>query len=178
MRGPLLAVGCAIGSADFSLWIFNFARSKIHRLKQAAYSKPNARPRLDLLGARFAHWPPAGWRLRRNTFAGAAVPVPVSVERPTRVLAGGTQFRPPPDSPEPISLWNCSARYTSYATTTAAEPNIATLAAISSHFIANLIFLLYFLSALSGTGRSEQSKSSTEPRRRRAASLLLPSPHL
>src|ERR1700704_6112165 len=45
-----------------------------------------------------------------------------------------------PSSPEPISFWNCIARYTSYATTPAAVPNIATPAAINNHFSANMAF--------------------------------------
>src|SRR5579863_3409632 len=54
--------------------------------------------------------------------------------------AGKPAFSAAPGSPERISFWNCIARYTSYATTPAAVPNIATPAAISNHFSANMTF--------------------------------------
>jgi hypothetical protein len=56
------------------------------------YSKPvldnmlNADPRPDFIGTRVAYWPPAGRRLSGKSFAGAAVPVPVSGKRPARVF--------------------------------------------------------------------------------------------
>jgi hypothetical protein len=37
---------------------------------------PNARPRPDSVGTRFAHWPPAGWRLRRKNLRRGGGPCP------------------------------------------------------------------------------------------------------
>ena len=89
-------------------------------------------------------------------------------------------FSAAPGSPEPISFWNCIARYTSYATTPAAVPNIAMPAAISNHFSANMTcsFLPLPLSSCE-SARPERSRVRTHSRpaatsltRRRAADSL------
>ena len=80
-----------------------------------------------------------------------------------RLSCRGPAFSAAPGSPEPISFWNCIARYTSYATTPAAVPNIATPAAISNHFSANMTCSFLSRRALRFTKRVQCKSRARTP---------------
>jgi hypothetical protein len=85
---PLLAVRFSpLSRSDELSTIANPTQPRV-----AVLLKPQTRDRVPIMsgrGSRIGHRP-GGARVRK-TLAGAAVPVPVSGERPARVLAGGTQ---------------------------------------------------------------------------------------